>query len=101
MVSTEVDAALEAAPGCRRLIESVRPAALEALVEHRLWLSARLDDGEDSFADPRIGPERFARKLSLTLGRWCRTAILARALLISTGSARRWLYQAAELAGPG
>lgn len=52
-----------------------RQAALTALMEHRDWLRARLtgggDHGRDSdfgFADPRIGAEKFARKLSLTLG---------------------------------
>jgi uncharacterized protein (DUF885 family) len=53
-------------------VESVRPAALEALAEHRDWLSARLagDDpaaGGDGFADPRLGRDLFSRKLSLTL----------------------------------
>ena len=54
-----------------------RPAALEALVAHRDWLAARLaelsaaaDDAADDahgFADPRLGPELFSRKLALTL----------------------------------
>ena len=52
-------------------IDRVRPAALEALAEHRDWLSARLADGSSGgaagFADPRIGPAMHARKLSLTL----------------------------------
>jgi uncharacterized protein (DUF885 family) len=53
-------------------VEKVRPAALAALTEHRDWLSARLagDDpaaGGSGFADPRLGADRFARKLSLTL----------------------------------
>jgi hypothetical protein len=102
VVSTEVDAALEAAPGSRRLIESVRPAALDALVEHRLWLSARLDEGEDSFADPRIGPERFARKLSLTLDAEADAgAILARAHADLDRVSDEMAALAAELAGPG
>ena len=102
VVSTEVDAALEAAPGCRRPIESVRPAALEALVEHRAWLSARLDEGEDSFADPRIGPERFARKLSLTLDAEADAgAILARAHADLDRVSEEMNALAAELAGPG
>ncbi len=61
----------------------VRPAALEALAEHRAWLSARLASaapGPDGDRDPRIGPERFARKLSLTLSAAADAdAILARA----------------------
>ena len=66
LISKEIDAALEAAPQCVAQLAEVRPAALEALTEHRSWLSAQLA-GTDDFADPRIGTERFARKLSLTL----------------------------------
>ena len=47
-------------------IEKVRPAALAALAAHVEWLSAKLAEG-GAFADPRIGPARFARKLSLAL----------------------------------
>jgi uncharacterized protein (DUF885 family) len=66
LVSGEVDAALQAAPSSGPVLDRVRLQALEALAEHRAWLAARLS-GADGFADPRIGPERFARKLSLTL----------------------------------
>jgi hypothetical protein len=55
LVSDQVDAALEAAPASGRQLAQVRPRALEALAEHRAWLSARLSDA-DGFADPRIGP---------------------------------------------
>jgi uncharacterized protein (DUF885 family) len=80
MVSKDIDAALEAAPQCAGPLARVRPAALEALARHRDWLSAQLDS-PDGFADPRIGPERFARKLSLTLNAAADAeAILARAL---------------------
>jgi uncharacterized protein (DUF885 family) len=52
-------------------VDKARPAALEALVAHRDWLAARLAElsaaGSDAFADPRLGPELFSRKLSLTL----------------------------------
>jgi hypothetical protein len=50
-------------------IDRARPAALAALARHRDWLSARLEDASAAggFADPRIGAERFGRKLSLTL----------------------------------
>jgi uncharacterized protein (DUF885 family) len=69
LIVGQIDAALRAAgPGARRAageVTELRPAALEALETHRAWLSARL--GEDGHTDPRIGPERFARKLSLTL----------------------------------
>jgi uncharacterized protein (DUF885 family) len=79
LVSSQIDAALEAAPGCAAELARVRPAALDALTGHRDWLSARLAEA-DGFADPRIGPERFARKLSLTLGAAADAdAILARA----------------------
>jgi uncharacterized protein (DUF885 family) len=82
LVSGEVDKALKAAPQCEPQLARVRPAALDALAEHRAWLSARLDEAARSgeFADPRIGPERFARKLSLTLNAAADAdAILARA----------------------
>ena len=79
LVSNEIDVALEAAPLCAAQLAQVRPAALEALTEHRSWLSAQLA-GPDGFADPRIGPELFARKLSLTLSAAADAdAILARA----------------------
>ncbi len=82
LVSKEIDAALEAAPQCASQLAQVRPAALDALTAHRAWLSAQLAeaDGKGGFADPRIGPERFARKLSLTLSAAADAdAILARA----------------------
>jgi len=46
-----------------------RAAALDALAEHRRWLEQRLADGvrDESFRDPRIGPDLFARKLHHTL----------------------------------
>jgi len=58
------------------------PAVLEALTEHRAWLSARLEEAARSgeFADPRVGAERFGHKLSLTLNAAADAdAILARA----------------------
>ena len=79
LISKDIDAALEASPESAGALARVRPAALEALAGHRDWLSAQLD-GRDDFADPRIGPERFARKLSLTLNAAADAdAILARA----------------------
>jgi uncharacterized protein (DUF885 family) len=79
LVSKEVDVALEAAPQCAAQLAQVRPAALDALTGHRAWLSAQLAEA-DGFANPRIGPERFARKLSLTLSAAADAdAILARA----------------------
>jgi uncharacterized protein (DUF885 family) len=66
LVTGEVDRALGAAPSAMADVERVRPAALEALAAHRDWLAARLATGGE-FADPRLGPELFSRKLSLTL----------------------------------
>jgi len=79
MVRDEVDAALATIPGTVAAeMAKVRPAALEALAAHRDWLKARVAGGD--FADPRIGPERFARKLALTLSAAADAdAILARA----------------------
>ncbi|MGH3153459.1 MAG: DUF885 family protein, partial [Streptosporangiaceae bacterium] len=83
MVSKQVEAALEAAPECGQQLEQVRPAALEALAGHRAWLAARLAEaapGPDGDRNPRIGPDLFARKLSLTLNAAADAdAILARA----------------------
>jgi uncharacterized protein (DUF885 family) len=81
LIGSEVDAALAAAgPSAAEGINRVRPAALDALAEHRDWLADRLADLGDDAADPRIGPERFARKLSLTLNSAADAdAILARA----------------------
>jgi uncharacterized protein (DUF885 family) len=79
----EVDAALRKADGQRQVaaaLGKVRPAALEALAVHRDWLSSKLAAGDGDFADPRIGAQRFARKLSLTLSAQADSdAILARA----------------------
>jgi len=84
LVSNQIDAALATEPGCEPQLTKVRPAALDALAEHRRWLSARLAEaapGPDGDRDPRIGPELFARKLSLTLSAAADAdAILARAL---------------------
>lgn len=66
LVTDEVDAALMKSPSSARKIDQVRPAALAALTEHKDWLAARLADGGE-FISPRIGAERYARKLSLTL----------------------------------
>jgi uncharacterized protein (DUF885 family) len=89
------DAAMKAAAAD---IGRARPAALAALAQHRDWLSARLEDAsfEGGFADPRLGPERFARKLSLTLQAQAdAAAILARA----EADLDRVTEQITELAG--
>jgi uncharacterized protein (DUF885 family) len=110
LVNEEIDAALRDAPGCAAQIDAVRPAALEALAGHRAWLSAKLADsaegtarrpGGGGFADPRIGPERFARKLSLTLNAEADSdAILARAEEDLDRVSEEIARLAAELAGP-
>ncbi len=102
LVSKEIDAALEVAgstPQCAAQLARVRPAALEALTEHRSWLSAQLAS-PDGFADPRIGPERFARKLSLTLSAAADAdAILARAEADLDRASEEIAELAAEMAG--
>jgi uncharacterized protein (DUF885 family) len=69
VVTHLIDAALAEAPDSSRQIEAVRPGAVEALTGHKDWLSARLEQAiaDGDFADPRIGQELFASKLSLTL----------------------------------
>jgi len=88
LVTGEVNAALRqladgagGVGGPATVVERVRPAALAALAEHRDWLAGRLDgDGDSGFADPRIGADLYARKLSLSLSAAADAdAILARA----------------------
>ncbi len=69
LIIGEIDRLLEDSPASRAEIDAVRPAALEALEAHRAWLGERLavSERDDSFRDPRLGPERFSRKLALTL----------------------------------
>src|SRR6204780_2361110 len=45
LVSGQVDDALKAAPQCELQLAQVRPAALDALTEHRAWLLERLGAG--------------------------------------------------------
>jgi uncharacterized protein (DUF885 family) len=90
---TEAAADAVGADGAVAEVDRARPAALDALAAHRDWLAGRLaelsdaesqDSGRagdsDGFADPRLGPELFSRKLSLTLQAAADAdAILARA----------------------
>jgi uncharacterized protein (DUF885 family) len=77
LLTEEVDRALAVAPSPE--VEKARPAALDALAAHRDWLAARAGEGNE-FADPRLGADLFARKLSLTLSAAADAdAILARA----------------------
>ncbi|MFY9932134.1 MAG: DUF885 domain-containing protein [Streptosporangiaceae bacterium] len=102
LIGKEIDAALEAAPQAAPEIGRVRPLAAEALAEHKVWLAARLEEATaaDDFADPRIGAERFARKLSLTLSAAADAdAILARAQADLDRVSEEIAELAAELAG--
>lgn len=86
LIGAELDRALQAtstgrtggagereAGRARSEVLSARPAALQAIEEHRRWLEQRLEDGRsghgrrDGFRDPRIGADLFSRKLRLTL----------------------------------
>ena len=94
-IALVTEAAADAAGGDAAAAEvaKARPAALDALAAHRDWLAARLAevsaaegqargraDDSGGFADPRLGPELFSRKLSLTLQTAADAdAILARA----------------------
>ncbi|HEY0718174.1 MAG TPA: DUF885 domain-containing protein [Streptosporangiaceae bacterium] len=91
------------AGSARRELDRARAAALQALDEHRSWLSARLDDtAPDRFADPRLGAERFARKLSLTLNAQADAdAILAGAHADLDRVSEEIAALAADLAGTG
>ena len=64
LIATQLEKALGEEPSLRGEVEPARDAAVVALDEHIGWLQSRL---EESDADPRIGAERFARKLGLTL----------------------------------
>jgi uncharacterized protein (DUF885 family) len=102
LVTDVIDAALRDAPECGDDIAAVRPAALDALAGHRTWLSARLSEGaaDGGFADPRIGAELFARKLSLTLNTQADAdAILARAHADLDRVSEEIASLAAEIAG--
>jgi uncharacterized protein (DUF885 family) len=105
LVSAQIDAALEAAPGCAAALAEVRPAALQALAEHRAWLADRLAGaapGPDGDRDPRIGPGLFARKLSLALSSAADAdAVLARAEEDLDQVSEQITELAAQLAGPG
>jgi uncharacterized protein (DUF885 family) len=77
LLTGEFDRELDGAPQLRREIDAVRPAALEAVEEHRRWLTDRL---ASAARDPRIGAEMFGRKLGYTLDAGSDAdAILARA----------------------
>jgi uncharacterized protein (DUF885 family) len=100
LLTGEVDRALRAAPSAAAAVEQARPAALDALAAHRDWLAARLVEG-NQFADPRLGPELFSRKLSLTLSAAADAdAILARAEADLERITEEITRVAADLGGP-
>jgi uncharacterized protein (DUF885 family) len=72
LIGAELSRALADAPqgdGAAAEMTAARSAALDAIEEHRRWLQQRPADAQRSGGgrDPRIGAERFARKLRLTL----------------------------------
>jgi hypothetical protein len=69
LIVREIDRLIARSPASRAEIEEVRPGALEAIEVHRNWLGGRLaaSEHDQSFRDPRIGAERFTRKLALAL----------------------------------
>jgi uncharacterized protein (DUF885 family) len=108
LVTAVLDQVLAGAPAdspdgaaVRRELDRVRPAALAALDEHRTWLSARLaGTAAGGFADPRLGAQRYARKLSLTLNAQADAdAILARAHADLDRVSEEIAAVAADLAG--
>jgi uncharacterized protein (DUF885 family) len=64
LLATELERALGDEPALRAEVEPVRELAVAALDEHVDWLRSRL---EGSDRDPRLGSERYSRKLALTL----------------------------------
>jgi hypothetical protein len=64
LLATELEGALVREPSMRAEVEPAREAALESLDAHIAWLRGNV---EDATGDPRLGAERFSRKLSLTL----------------------------------
>ncbi len=64
LIATELERALGEEPALRGEVDRVRDVAVAALDEHLDWLRSRL---EDAAGDPRLGAERFSRKLALTL----------------------------------
>jgi uncharacterized protein (DUF885 family) len=64
LLATELERALAREPSLRAEVEPARAAAGESLDAHIAWLRGSL---EDAAGNPRLGGERFSRKLSLTL----------------------------------
>ena len=64
LLATELERALTQEPSLRADVEPARDRAIEAIDTHLDWLRSRLDGAD---RDPRLGAERFSRKLTLTL----------------------------------
>jgi uncharacterized protein (DUF885 family) len=64
LLATELERGLRAEPSLRAEVEPVRDRAVAALDEHVGWLRGQLEAAD---GDPRLGAERYSRKLSLTL----------------------------------
>jgi uncharacterized protein (DUF885 family) len=77
LLATELERALGEEPAMRGEVEPARDAAVAALDEHLVWLRSRVEHAD---GDPRLGAERFSRKLALTLDTATDSdAVLARA----------------------
>ncbi len=77
LLATELERALGEEPALRREVEPARDDAVAALDEHLDWLRSCLEPAD---GDPRLGAERFSRKLALTLDTASDSdAVLARA----------------------
>ncbi|MDQ1463489.1 MAG: hypothetical protein QOC73_430 [Actinomycetota bacterium] len=64
MLGTQLPGHLDEAPDVRSLVEPVLAAASDAVSLHIAWLREQLEHAD---GDPRQGPDRFGRKLSLVL----------------------------------
>ena len=64
LLATELERALTQEPSLRAEVEPARDRAIEAIDAHIEWLRSQLDGAD---RDPRLGTEKFSRKLTLTL----------------------------------
>ncbi|MGZ4591216.1 MAG: DUF885 domain-containing protein [Actinomycetes bacterium] len=64
LLATELERALSQEPSLRAEVESARERAVAALDAHITWLREQLETAD---GEPRLGAERYSRKLSLTL----------------------------------
>jgi uncharacterized protein (DUF885 family) len=65
LLATELERALTQEAALRREVEPARDRAIAAIDGHLEWLRSQLDSAADG--EPRLGAEKFSRKLSLTL----------------------------------